>query len=317
MKIAVRVSKTAAALALVLPVAAFSQMTGTSHPDDKPIVNSPEVAQPVYVAPQPVALSADPSAPAPSLKPHPGIPMDAAPAPAYTAAPASSSASAYEAAAPRYTEETAPLHKFDPDANIVTSIPGPANQLPVGTLVKARLLEGVSTRRTVSGTLFTAQITEPVLRDGRVLLPGGSTISGMITDIHSGRRISGPSSIHLRTISVTLPDGTQYHLHGQVVDTSMYKEVKVDNEGTIKGKDHAAKAAATMGLATGAGAAAGAVIAGVPGALVGAAAGAGVSTIVWLKQDRQADLPANTRVTFSLTEPITFDARVGSQISGQ
>jgi hypothetical protein len=44
---------------------------------------------------------------------------------------------------------------------------------------------------------------------------------------------------------------------------------------------------------------------GVPGALIGAGVGAGVGTVVWLKQDRQAELNKNLGVVFSLTEPMS------------
>ena len=49
----------------------------------------------------------------------------------------------------------------------------------------------------------------------------------------------------------------------------------------------------------------GAMIGGAPGALIGAGVGAGVSTIVWLKQDRQAVLPKDLGLIFSLTEPMS------------
>ena len=41
------------------------------------------------------------------------------------------------------------------------------------------------------------------------------------------------------------------------------------------------------------------------GAEVGAGVGAGVSTVVWLRQDRQAELPKDFGVVFSLTEPMS------------
>jgi hypothetical protein len=50
----------------------------------------------------------------------------------------------------------------------------------------------------------------------------------------------------------------------------------------------------------------GAVIGGVPGALIGAGVGAGAGTVVWLKQDRQAELPKDLVVVFSLTEPMSI-----------
>jgi hypothetical protein len=193
----------------------------------------------------------------------------------------------------------------DPDAGIVTRIAGPTNQLPIGSLVKVMLAQEISTASTPAGTVFTAQLIEPMKRDGRVLIPAGSTLSGLVTDIHGGKRISGAASIHLRTTSVTLPDGTRYALRGQVIDTNLYRETKVDREGTILRRDHAGKTAAAVALPIGSGLAAGAVVAGVPGAVIGAGVGAGVSTVVWLKQDRQTDLPVNTKVTFALTEPLT------------
>ena len=308
----------AAALALALPAAA--QYTGQSRPDPAPITNSPE-PQTAYA---PGAIQAPPP---PQLKPRPGIPMDEPPTTAPTTfkvigppvevkVPGQPSGAAFDPDAnivTSYPNSTtmAGTHE-DLDAGIVTRLPGPSNQLPVGTLFKARLSEEISTTATATGTLFTALTTEPVERDGRVLLPAGSKVSGIVTDVHGGKRASGPASIHLRTLWVTLPDGTRYDLRGQVIDTSMYREVRVDHEGTILGKDHAGKTAATVALTTGSGAAAGAVIAGPPGALIGAAAGAGISTVVWLKQDRQASLPAETTITFSLTQPLT----VGGATSG-
>lgn len=307
MKIAVRVGKVTAALLLALPIAATGQYSGQSHPDQTPITSSPETPLP------PVAAT---PAQEPSLKPRPGIPMDATASastptfkvigPAIPATPADAlPAAASDPDAGIVTRVPTPVSEADLDAGIVTRVPGPANQLPIGTMFKARLGEEISTVSTTSGTLFTALTVEPVMRDGRILLPVGSKVSGIITDIHGGKRISGAASIHLRTMWITLPDGTRYDIRGQVIDTSLFKEVKVDHEGTIIRRDHAAKTAGTLALTTGSGAAAGAVIGGVPGALIGAGVGAGVSTVVWLKQDRQTSLPAETILTFSLSQPLT------------
>jgi hypothetical protein len=43
---------------------------------------------------------------------------------------------------------------------------------------------------------------------------------------------------------------------------------------------------------------------GVPGALIGAGVGAGAATVVWLRQDTQAELPRDLELVFSLTEPM-------------
>lgn len=275
-KIAVRVGKVAATCVLAMP--ALAQYSGVSHPDNTPILNSP---QPAYQAP-----------PVPALTPRTETP----PAPVDTASA-------------RTPEPMLPAAKRDPDAGIVTRIPGPANQLPIGTLVKVALAQDISTDTTPNGSTFTAQLLDPMMRDGVVLIPAGSTLSGVVTDVHGGKRFSGPAQMHLRTTNITLPDGTVYKLRGQAIDTNLTKDVKVDREGTLLRKDHAGKVAEGMALTTGSGLAAGAVIAGLPGALVGAGVGAGVSTVVLLKQERQMELPADAKVTFWLTEPLTVGGR--------
>ena len=188
----------------------------------------------------------------------------------------------------------------DPDKDIVTRVAGPGNELPAGTVIKVRMAESFSTQSTVAGTAFSGTLTEPVLRDGRVLLPAGSVMNGRVTDVHSGRRISGTASIYLRPMTVTLPDGTRYVLHAQVIDTSETGRTKVDHEGSIEGRDHAKATIAVVGLAAGGGVAAGALVAGVPGAVVGGLVGAGVATVLWLKHDRQTAVPAGTVVVFQL-----------------
>ena len=53
---------------------------------------------------------------------------------------------------------------------------------------------------------------------------------------------------------------------------------------------------------------AGGMIGGGVGAVVGAGIGAGVSTVMWLKQDRQAELPKDVGLVFSLIDADDFDS---------
>jgi len=192
----------------------------------------------------------------------------------------------------------------DIDAGIVTHVPWPANAVPDGALLKVRLQETISTETTKPGTWFSAELTEPVIGNGRLYIPAGSVLKGRVTWASGGSRISGGAAIHLETRTITLPDGTEYPVHARVIDTNSWQNTKVDSEGTITRREHTKETLATVGLATGGGAAAGALIGGVPGALIGAGVGAGVSTVVWLKQDRQAVLPKDLGVVFSLTMPM-------------
>ena len=273
-----------AALGFAMTASAGAQMTGVSHPDEVIEVTNPEPAQ------QPVQ---------PILQPKPS----AMGAPVATASV--SPTPSYATPVPPAIEPGPRETRADADAGYVTRIPGPSNMLPEGTLVKVRLHQTLSTTATHRGMEFDSDLIEPVMRDGKILLPAGSIISGRVTEVHGGKRISGSASIHLMPTSIVLPDGTRYGLRAQVIDTSLYKLTRVDREGTILRRDHAKETLAIMGGVTGAGAVTGAVVGGVPGALVGAGVGAGISTAWWLKQDRQMEIAAETRVTFALIGPLT------------
>jgi hypothetical protein len=176
------------------------------------------------------------------------------------------------------------------------------------------MLEELSTATTEPGTRFTAEVMAPVEKDGRVIIPIGSILEGQVTQVHSGHRITGAASLHLQTRDILLPDGTHYVVHAQLTDTSR-SDFNVNDEGTLKRRDHAKENLAVVSLATGSGAAAGAIVGGGVGAVVGAGIGAGVSTVMWLKQDRQATLAKDVRLTFSLTSPMSITPLRNSTVS--
>jgi hypothetical protein len=194
--------------------------------------------------------------------------------------------------------------KENSDAGIVTRVASRPGEVPDGTLVKVKLMEELSTLTTKPGTSFSAEVSEPVLRDGQVVVPAGALLEGRVTFVRGGKRVGAAAAIHLEARTVTLPDGSRYMLTARVIDTNSWGDTKVDSEGTILRKDHAKATDAMTTLSTVGGMAAGAAMGGVPGAVIGAGVGAGVSTAVWMRQDRQADLPKDLGIVFSLTEPM-------------
>jgi hypothetical protein len=285
--------------ALVLAAApAFSQsaMTGVSNPDPVAITSDD-------AAPQTSSQTAKPSADVPAVVPASPAVEYGPYVPYKGAAVAGSSAVMHETPA----EDPA-------DAMIVTSVPELQGTLREGTLLKVKIGETLATDSTVAGSRFSGTVTEAIERNGRVIIPVGSTLEGRVTEVRGGRRISGAALLHLETSNVTLPDGTHYIVHAQLIDTGK-SEFNVDNEGTLKRKDHVKETLAIVGGVTGAGAATGALIGGGVGAVVGAGIGAGVSTIIWLKQDRQATLPKDELLVFSLTTPMILTPLSGTPVS--
>ena len=196
----------------------------------------------------------------------------------------------------------------DVDAGIVTSVPSRENEIPEGALLKIKLADEISTGTTLAGSVFSGSITEAVERNGRVIIPVGAVLTGRVTQIRGGKRIGGSAAIHLEPETVTLPDGTHYVVHAQVIDTNDFVNKKIDSEGTIVRRDHVKATLAAMSLTTGGAASAGGLIGGGVGAVVGAGVGAGISTVWWLKQDHQTSLPKDSAIVFSLRVPMVITA---------
>ncbi len=228
-----------------------------------------------------------------------------APSDAYNDAPAATMASS-AAASPAVTLQKHDLAKFqpDPDSGIVETVPQRPDELAEGTILRARLRGSITTAATQSGTPFTAELTEPLMHMARVVAPAGSLVQGRVTEIRGGKRIKGEAMIHLQAEELTLPDGSRLPLRASVIDTDQTAENRTDAEGNIIRKDHPKQTLAAASLATGSAAAAGGLIAGPAGALVGAGLGAGVSTVLWLKQDRQTQLPADALLVLALSSPL-------------
>ncbi len=271
-----------------VPVWAQEARTGVAHPEATPIT----------------ATADEETATAPAK------PSAAIPASAPAGAPAK--AEVYGEYVPYRGAGAAPVREAaiagnDVDGQIVTSVTEVPGELGEGTLLRARIEQDLSTVTSEPGTPFTAALTEPVMKDGRVVLPVGAVVHGRVTMVHSGRRISGAALLHLEAKTVDLPDGTHYPIHALLIDTDQTNASKVDREGSLVRRDHPKETLAAVGLGTGAGAVAGGMIGGGVGAAVGAGIGAGAGTVVWLKESRQEAVPSGALLVFSLVTamPVT------------
>ncbi|MBB5057822.1 hypothetical protein HDF16_002528 [Granulicella aggregans] len=304
----------ACSFAAVIPFAANSakaQSTGVSNPPPVTIEATPDETPVLHQKPSASVAYAPGSPEATAVQAQPQSQLPPASATTYGAYVPYRPAGAAMVAAPHDPDGdivTSPVtqHESNEDAGIVTYVPSRPNEVPQGTLFTVRIRETVSTASTPVGTRFTAEVTQPMQHEGRVVIPVGSVLHGRVTVARGGRRIGGPAAIHLLPESVTLPDGTHYILHAQVIDTSEHHVTRINDEGTILRRDHVKGTLAAMSLTTGGAAATGAVFGGVPGAFIGAGIGAGVSTVWWLKQDRQEVVPQNTTLVFSLSTPMSI-----------
>jgi hypothetical protein len=272
-----------AGTSLLLAPQIFAQATGTSHPESlNDSITVPAPQNPAVTVAPPVAASQ----PRTDETYRPYRP----PSQAVAVAPSDGRVASSNPA----------------DAGIVTSYPYDENALLEGTLIRARLVGELSTVETQRGAHFVATLSENVEHGGKVIFPVGATLEGRVTEVRSGKRITGGAAIHLEPETVTLPDGTQYRLNARVIDLDAGHSSHVNDEGTIVGGNHVAGHVTTLAATTGGGAITGAVLGGGVGAAVGAGVGAGVGTVLWLRQDRQQTLPEGTLLIFSLNRPMNL-----------
>ena len=273
-----------------------SPYEGVSTPPANDSMNTTEQA-PAAPAPAEAAPTATPApaaapAPAPAAKTNPDAGIIETPLPA--------SAGDYmphrDALHPRNSADKG-------DDDIVTYVPGPANALPEGTVFKVRMLQDIDAGSTTANTPFRGTVAEDVMRNGKVVIPVGSEVRGRVVYAAAGNRLNGGSVIHLRPDEFVLPDGTRYHMHAQVIDT-VGSDTRVKGEGNISANEHGKRSLAEVGAGAGGGAIIGAAVGGGVGAVVGTAVGAGVMTAHWLRTNWSANLPAQSTVIFSLTDPM-------------
>ena len=110
-----------------------------------------------------------------------------------------------------------------------------ARLLPTGTAIRIRLERPLSTRRNHTGDTFYGHITDPVSVGDRILIPAGSTVTGLVDRLSQPRRFAGHPSLRLRPEKMTLPNGDSYAIDATVVDSGDPRRIKVNEEGRISG----------------------------------------------------------------------------------
>ena len=207
---------------------------------------------------------------------------------------------------PEAPGDTAVLHtrsSYNPDDDIV-HVSVPANELPAGTEIRVRMSQELSTTSTIEGSPFEGRVMMDVLKGGSVIIPVGSTLKGRVVYVSQGHRVGPAATLRLRPDVVILPDGTAYHLYGQVM-SSWAKGTRTGSEGAIQPSMHVVKNSVEYGVGVGTGALVGGQLGGPAGALAGSLVGAGlVTTHILLQHPSAAVVPAGSEIIFSLTEPL-------------
>jgi hypothetical protein len=163
-------------------------------------------------------------------------------------------------------------------------------ELPEGTNLVVRMIDGVDSEVNRVGQTFAASLDEPVLLNGETVISRGADVVVKLTDAKESGKLAGRSELTLDLVSVSV--------NGRVVDVNTET---VERESSSRGKRTAKVAGGTAAL----GAIIGAIAGGGRGAAIGAGAGAATGLgVEVLTHGQRVRIPSETRLTFILETPV-------------
>ena len=187
-----------------------------------------------------------------------------------------------------------------------------ASPVPAGTALMVKLETTLATFSNKAGDPFQGKLAEPIMLDGKTLIPAGATVEGRVTRVEEPRRIIGRPTIGISPDALILPTGERFSLDATLVDTNIGGGSDVNQEGEFKGSGHDRRDQEETGGGALGGMLIGGLIGGPPGILDGGLVGAGSTGAHWLSKHRSATLPAGTMLTIELNRPIAMAPAVAS-----
>lgn len=186
------------------------------------------------------------------------------------------------APAPAAAPPPAPVEKPKPQPIVI----------PAGTSLVVTTDQALSSKTSKAGQTFLATLARPVSIGGKTAIPKGASVTGTVITAKEKGKIKGEGELSIALNSITVR-GQSYDIQTQTLNS------------TEKGKGK--RTAAT----TGGGAAGGALI----GGLAGGGKGAGIGALVGaagglvggaMTGNKQIEIPAETALTFSLSQSLTL-----------
>jgi hypothetical protein len=177
--------------------------------------------------------------------------------------------------------------------------PPPPIMIPAGRTVTVRVGETLSSKSAHDGQPFNGTLANGITANGKVVVPAGSAVSGVVTEAKSAGKFKGEAILAIEVTSINIK-GVPHQ-----VSTDEYVV-------TQKGKGK--RTAVMIGGGTGAGALIGGIAGGGKGALIGGLVGAGAGTAgAAFTGNKELTIPAESVVSFTTRSSITIEPKAPSQ----
>ena len=168
-----------------------------------------------------------------------------------------------------------------------------ANVIPSGTEIEVMLDQALSSETANVEDRFEASTVAAILVNGRTVIPAGATLSGIVSEVHSNKRLRKDGFLKLDFNTLTPDGGQPMEIRAQVLSIA-----------ETRSGDHTLR---NGGLGAILGAVLGGVIDGKKGAVIGAVAGAGGGVLA--TKGEEVELPQGTLITLRLDGPMTVARR--------
>lgn len=172
----------------------------------------------------------------------------------------------------------------DPAGDSAPPPPPSSVELPAGTNIVVRMIDGVDSQQNRVGQTFAASLDEPVMLNGNVVIPRGADAVVKLTDSKESGKLTGKTELTLDLVSVKV--------NGRMVDINTQT---VSRDSSSRGARTAKVAGGTAAVGAIIGAIAGGGKGAAIGAGAGAAAGAGAEVVT---KGQRVKIPSETRLTF-------------------
>ena len=186
------------------------------------------------------------------------------------------------------------LPRKAPAPHAATQAPNPASapqtvMVPAGTVLNVHLSQGIDVDSTQTGATFNGRVDDPIMIDGRVVIPRGAAVVIQVASVKQSGTLKGSDQIALKLNSISFGD-------------RVYEVVT--EYAVAHGKGEGRRTARKVGGGAGLGAIVGAIADGGEGAAIGAVVGGITGTVVAASGEEHLKLPAETRLQFELTAAV-------------
>jgi len=168
--------------------------------------------------------------------------------------------------------------------------------VPVGTNLRIRLEDTLSSKDSRVGDRFTATVVDPARFDE-------ATVTGHISSIQKSGKIKGRTSMNLAFDSIELRDGGRGTLHGYITRVYGDNAGRADDEGGVESGGRGNQTLKRSGIGAAGGAIIGAIAGGGKGAAIGLIlGGAGGAGSLAVQGSKELKLESGTELMVRVTQ---------------